>query len=233
MAIPTLVSAQSATPGVTAGDVFQYSYTATWNSTKTNEPVPSNIADLIQTQSFQIKIIGVTGTTVNAETTTRYKDGTTKTETGTVNVQSGDIHLPFGNLIIGANLNPNDKIYPSWEQDFINQTVTRNYQSGSRETNQRLVETNTENAYEKTEVYYDKARGIAIESYFERRDIYPSQTQTFTETITNTNSEVWSVIPEFPSTAVLMLLLIAIPIVLVAYKKKGLSNSKFAVTLRQ
>jgi hypothetical protein len=233
MAIPMLVSAQSVTPGVTAGDVFEYSYTATWTSTEPTEPVPSNIADLIQTQSFQIRIISVAGTTVNAETTTRYRDGTTKTQTGTVNVQSGDIHLPFGNLIIGGNLSPNDKIYPSWEQDFINQTVTRTYQSGSRETNQRLVETSTENAYEKTEVYYDKARGIAIDSYFERRDIYPSQTQTFTETIANTNAEVWSVIPEFPSTAVLMLLLIAIPLVLVAYKKKGLSNNKFTITLRQ
>jgi hypothetical protein len=193
MAAPTITSAQLVSPGVSKGDIFEYNYNATWNSTDPNAQVTANVAKLIQTQSFQIRIINVTGTTVNAEVTTRYRDGTTKTETGFVDVQSGSIHMPFGTMIIAGNLNANDKIYPTWDQDTINQTVTRTYQSGNRETNQLLVETTSENSYEKTEVYYDKIKGIAVESYYESRDTYNSQTETFTETITNTNADVWTV----------------------------------------
>ena len=193
MAAPTITSAQLVSPGVSKGDIFEYNYNATWNSTDPNAQVTANVAKLIQTQSFQIRIINVTGTTVNAEVTTRYRDGTTKTETGFVDVQSGSIHMPFGTMIIAGNLNANDKIYPTWDQDTINQTVTRTYQSGNRETNQRLVETTSENSYEKTEVYYDKIKGIVVESYYESRDTYNSQTETFTETITNTNADVWTV----------------------------------------
>jgi hypothetical protein len=193
MAVLTMVTAQQAIPGVSQGDIFEYNYNATWNSTDPNALATTNVAKLLQTQSFQIQVISVTGTTVNGQVITRYKDGTTKTETGYVDIQSGSIHMPFGTLIIAGNLNAKEPIYTAWDQDTINETVTRTYQTGNRETNHRLVETTSANRYEKTEVYYDKIKGIVVSSYYESRDTYNSQTETFTETITNTNADVWAI----------------------------------------
>jgi hypothetical protein len=217
----SVASAQLVSVGVSKGNVFEYTYTVTWNSTNPSIAVPSDIVELNQTQSFQITITSISETTVNAQVITRYRDATTKTQTGFVNLQTGDINLPYGYLIIPANLNTNDKIYPSGGDATINSTTTRTYPSGDRQTNQRLIQTTTENHQDKTNVYYDKTMGIAVSSYYESIDATGTQTETFTETITNTNAEIWSTIPEFPSTTVLMLLLIAIPIVIVAYKKKG------------
>lgn len=75
--------------------------------------------------------------------------------------------MPYRFLIIAGNLNANDKIYPSGGQATINETILRTYPNGDRETNKRLVETTSEKHYEKTEVYYDKIKGIAVESYYE------------------------------------------------------------------
>jgi hypothetical protein len=226
-------SAQLVNVGVSKGNVYEYTYTITWNSTNPTQAVPQDIVELNKTQNFQITITDISETTVDAQVITQYRNGTTKTQTGFVNLQTGDINLPYGYLIIPANLNANDKIYPSGGEATINNTTTKTYQSGDRQTNQRLTQTTTENHHDKTNVYYDKTLGIAVSSYYESIDATGTQTETFTETITNTNAEVWSTIPEFPSTAVLMLLLIAIPIMLVAYKKKDLSNNKITITLKQ
>jgi hypothetical protein len=213
-----IVSAQSLTPGVSKGDIFAYNYNVTWNSTDPTLPMPSVIADLTKIQSFQIQITSVSGTVVNAQVTTTYHDGTTETETGFVDVQSGDIHLPHGNLIIAGNLNANDKIYPSGGDATLNSTAVRTYQTGSRQTSEQLIETASENHYEKTDVYYDKTKGIAVSSYYESIDTFGSETETFTETITNTNADVWTV-PEFPIIIVPFLCMIAVSLLLIAKKK--------------
>jgi hypothetical protein len=126
--------------------------------------------------------------------------------------------MPHGNLIIAANLNANDKIYPSGGDATVNGTVERTYQTGSRQTNEQLVETTSDNHYEKTDVYYDKTKGIAVSSYYESIDTFGSETETFTETITNTNADDWTV-PEFPIIIVPLLSMIAVSLILIAKKK--------------
>jgi hypothetical protein len=193
ISVASAQSPQLVSPGVTKGDVFQYNYNVSWNSTDPTLPVPSDVIELNQTQSFQITITGISGTTVNAEVISTYRNGSTNTQTGFVDVESGSIHLPFGSLIIAGNLNANDKIYPSGGDATINYTVVRTYQSGNRQTNERLVETTSVNHYDKTDVYYDKIKGVAVSSYYESIDTFGSETETFTETITNTNADVWTV----------------------------------------
>jgi hypothetical protein len=199
LTIATLASAQTVNAGVSQNDIFEYNYNATWNSTNPSASPSNNIVELLQIKSFQIKITSVSGSNVNAEVTKKYQNDTTKTETGFVDVQSGSIHLEFGTLIIAANRTVNQTIYPTWTDAIINETVTRTYQNGDRETNKRLVEITSEYGYEKTEVYYDKVKGIAVDSYFESRDSYGGQTEIFTETITNTNSDVWTAAPPSPT----------------------------------
>lgn len=241
MTVPPAVTGKLASPGVSKGDIFEYTYNVTWSSTDPNAPVSTDIAKLIQTQSFQIRITDVTGTTVNAEVTTRYRDGTTETETGFVDVQSGSIHMPFGTVIIAGNLDAKDSIYPAWDQDTINETVTRTYQTGSRETNHRLVETTSANRYEKTEVYYDKIKGIVVSSYYESRDTYNSQTETFIETITNTNANVWAIASSGTASAfvfngfdllvvIVIIVIVSVLIILTLYRRRRKPKTQQAPT---
>ena len=227
----TLASAQTVNAGVSQNDIFEYDYSATWNSTDPSATPLSNTLELTQIKSFQIKITSVSGASVNAEVTKKYQNDTTKTVTGFVNVQSGEIQLQFGTLIIAANRTVNDPIYPSWTNAIINETITRTYPSGDRETNKRLVEITSANSYEKTEVYYDKIKGVAVDSYYESRDTNWGQTEIFTETITNTNSDVWTapIVPELSTLLVPLALFVATAALLVAKAAKKRRNHSFFV----
>ena len=194
LAIP-IVSAQSTaqvSPGVTKGDVFDYKYDATWKSTDSNMAVPNLVAGLVQTESFEIAITDVSGTTITATVTSTYKNGTTTSQSGFIDVESGSIHIPFGFLIVGANLNANDKVYPTGGDATINSTTSRNYPSGNRSTNEQIITTTSENHQDQTDIYYDKAKGVAVSSHYQSTDTYPTETETFTETITSTNANTWT-----------------------------------------
>ncbi len=195
-----VVSAQTVSPGVSQGDTFEYIYSVTWSSTDINAQKPNYVTELDKIQTFQFNILSISGTSVNAEVNYHYKDGTSKTETGFVDVQSGSIHLPFGYLIIPGKLNVNDPIYPSGGQATINSTSTRSYSSGDRQTLSHVIEATYDFSYEKKEYSFDRAKGIAINYNFQSSDNTGGHTENFTETITNINSEVWSIIPEFPVT---------------------------------
>jgi hypothetical protein len=184
--------------------------------------------DYNNTKEIQFKITSVSGSQIGVDFIRIFMNGTKIIQSGLINVDSGIVTVPFGFLIIGANLNKDQRVYPSGGYQTITDTVMRSYASGQRETNVL----GSGDSSGGTTIYFDKIRGIAVEYSYEIRSTLGVYTVSSTERMVNTNAEVWSVIPEFPSTAFLMLLLIAIPIVLVAYKKKGLSNSKFTITLR-
>jgi hypothetical protein len=215
----SFASAQTVTPGVSQGDVFEYSYKVNWVSTDSSAQIPSYVTDLNQTTSFQIKINGVSGTTVNAEVTERYRDGTTKTSTGFVNVQSGSIHLTFGYLIIAGNLKINDKIYPDGGDAYINSTSTKAYSSGNRETLNYLIDAKYETSSEQKVFHFDKIKGIAVDYSFTSIDSASGPTETFTETITNTNSYFWAVSQSSasPTPTVPEFSLVLVPAVLIAF----------------
>ena len=92
----------------------------------------------------------------------------------------------------------------------------RSYASGQRETNVISGGDSTQ----KTTIDFDKIKGVAVDYSYEIRETSGDYTIVSTESLTNTNSDVWAVIPEFPSIVVLIALVIAMPIVLVACKKK-------------
>jgi hypothetical protein len=213
-----LTLAQSVTYGVAKGDVFQYTYQVTWNSTDPSLPVPSDIAELNQTQSFQITITDVSGTTVNAQVTVQYRNGSSSTKEGFVDVSSGSIRLPYGYLIVPANLNVNDKVYSSGSM-IINATSTRTYPSGERQINERIEENTAQNHNDKTDIFYDKIKGIGVSSFYESTDTYGSETEVYTESIVNTNSDQWAVVPEFPMLIIPLLFIAASTLALVAIKK--------------
>lgn len=223
------VIAQTAVVGVSPGNTFNYSYNLSWSSTDPAATIPPAYSELQNTQSIRINIISVEGSSINIDLTKLYKNGTESTQNGNINVDTQLLELPYSIMIIRAGANTDEKIYPSGGHATLSETATKTYSIGTIETIRYVSVDNSVDSNQKTEILYDKANGVGLEYNFESQETSGSYVTTTTETLMITS---W-VIPEFPTTAVLMLLLIAIPIVLVAYKKKGLPNNKFTITLRQ
>jgi hypothetical protein len=200
------VFAQTATAGVTKGNTFDYDYNILWESNDPKASPPAEYVDLNYTQWFRISIADVGAFLITVQTTLHLKNGTENTKTGSVNVDEQTINVPFGFLLIRANSNPNEKIYPGGDYAAtINETVLRTYPNGQRQTSHYITETTKGNTYEKTETFFDRATGVAVESQYESRETSGSYITTTKETITIKSSNVWT-IPEFPTYAILLIL---------------------------
>jgi hypothetical protein len=123
---------------------------------------------------------------------------------------------------VAGNLNANGKLYPNGGQATINQTLMLPYPNGERETNHYIVQTNSPNHTENTEIFFDKQKGVAVNAYYLSKDTFGSETETFTETITNTNTSTWAV-PEFTAFVVLVVMAVA-SVLMIAAKKKLVPN---------
>lgn len=224
-----LVLAQTVTVGVTPGNTFNYSYKINWDSTNPAATVPTQYQELNDTQFIRISVITVAGSLINVDVTRHFNNGTEQTQNGNIDVNTQVLEIPYAILIIRANANPGEKIYPAGGHATLTDTATRTYSIGQVDAVRYLSPDTTGSNSEKTEIYYDRTNGVAVEYNFITQETSGSYVTTSRETVL-INS--W-VIPEFPFAAVLMIMLVAIPIVLVVYKKAALSNHKFAVALKQ
>jgi hypothetical protein len=210
--------AETAVVGVSLGETFDYSYMLTWSSTDPTAIPPSTYIELNKTYSIQFKVTDISGSKISLEKTATFKDGTQTKETGYVDIDTGDIQINYGSLIVSANLNVEDKLYPSGGHAIVNDASTRTYPSGQRETNHYIFETTDQDYYEKIEIFFDKQTGVAVDYSYETTETSDGYTTTAHETLTSTNADVWTV-PEFPTLIIPLLLLIAISIVIVAKTK--------------
>jgi hypothetical protein len=185
--------AQTAVAGVSVGQTFNYSYSLNWSSTDPTATVPTEYVELNKTQSIQIHVTDISGSKISLEKTSVLKDGTQTQETGYIDINSGTIEINYGSLIVGANLNVNDKLYPSGGHAIINDVSIRTYPSGQRETNHYIYESTDQNNYEKTEIYFDKQTGVAVNYFYENRETSNGNTTTTTETLMCTNTDAWAV----------------------------------------
>ena len=208
--------AQTATVGVNAGNTYNYSYTLTWESTDPAATMPSEIAQLKETQSIQLKIISVEGTLINLDSIRKFKNGTESIQNGNIDVNLQVLEVPYSRMIIRADANPGEKVYPLGGRPTLNETATKTYSIGQIETISYISTVTLISGSQKTEIYYDRANGVGLEYTLETQETSGPYLTTKKETLVLTS---W-VIPEFPSITVLMILLLAIPIMLVAYKKK-------------
>jgi hypothetical protein len=220
--------AQTATVGVNAGNTLNYSYSLTWSSTDPTATIPSEYAKLMDTQSIQLSIVSVEGTLINVDFTRHFKDGTEDKQNGNIDVNTQILEIPYAGMIIRAGANSGEKIYPLGGHATLNETSTRTYPIGQIETIKYISSGIDESNSQKTEIFYNRANGVGLEYNWEGTEISGSYVTTTKETLMITS---W-VIPEFPFVAVLMIMLITIPIVLVAYKKKVSSNHKFVVLFK-
>lgn len=209
-----VVASVTATPartvGVNTGDwIKSGDIDVTWSS---NDPNASKVwygMDLEmynQTEWVRTEITQVSGTNVTMQMVQHFKNGSDDTSSGWVDVDTGDgVNATF--MIISANLNENDAIYTSGDYSdwLINETITRTYPDGARETNH----INITFAYNYTippdiefdyfysmNFYWDRATGILVEDGFEVINQTGEYLTALSMVSKITESNVW-VIPEF------------------------------------
>jgi hypothetical protein len=224
-----IVLAQTVTVRVNPSDTFNYSYSTNWDSTDPAATVPTLYEELNTTQFIRITVITVSGSLINVDVTRHFNNGTEQTQNGNIDVNTQVLEIPYSSLIIRADANPGEKIYPAGGHATLTDTATRTYDVGQIDTIRYVSPDATGANTQKTEIYYSRTNGVGVEYNFVTQETSGSYVTTTRETLL---MKSW-VIPEFPVTAVLMILLLAIPVLLIAYKKKPLSNHKFIVTLRQ
>jgi len=201
-AIIAQVSAQTpqVTIGVSEGNTFKYQATYYWNSTNLNDTVPIGLVEQNTTEYLQATIKLVTGNTVTLTELQHFQNGTEVsreelTSVGTANQLSV--------LLYAANLNKGDDLLPIASLPYykVNDTVSRDYPGGARETN--FVENGlsavdvdgdetVDYAYIFSTRYFDKQTGILVEGHFE----YGSATnpgETYAYEYKLTESNVWTV----------------------------------------
>jgi hypothetical protein len=228
------VSAQSISPGVRPGMVFDYHISSYWTSADLYASIPSDLTIVNQTSHVEIRISEVNNTHVTTANICYYKDGSNTLDRGIINLYTGEVTNVFTTesygfaAIIGANLNKGDRIHPNGEDTLtILETTTRNYESGSRTVNRvRIVSNDPESDYVGTrDLYFDKETGVLVEQ-IDRTETttYPITTTQITWKINSvSNIDNW-VIPEFPLLTVVPLLLIATTFAAIAYKKQTLKT---------
>ncbi len=164
MASTLLVNVKAGVLGVSQGNVFEYNMIVHWNSP--SESAPAELIDLNQTKMIKVTVVEVSGSLISTKISTSYLNGTESTSDGSCNIETGECTgLPF----IGANLEKNDLVNPSASESwYVNETVTRTYQDGPRETNHLKIEDNV-TLEEVGEVkstydyYFDKSTGVLVE----------------------------------------------------------------------
>jgi len=196
LTLPTLVttSAQTVTVGVSSGNIFEYNYTFSWESTDPNATMPSVYNELKDRQNIKITIKNVSESLINLDVTINYKNGTSSTRSGNINVDKQEINIIYGFLIIRSNAKPNEKIYPSGGHAQLDEITTRTYAVGQLETI-RFIETDTlENTYYlTTEIFYHTVTGVAAEYQYEYTEMSDSYTTTTKESMILQNSNIWNI----------------------------------------
>ena len=154
------------------------------------------------TESYKVTVTDVNGADVTVETVWRFGNGTELTGTGNVNVETG-IHYPTNGFwaIYATNLKANDFARPIGpDRSTINETSTREYASGTRETNRISLELQYYDANDPTysttwteymNTHFDRQIGILVELRDTSVYTNPDMTITLLWKITDTNR--WAV----------------------------------------
>lgn len=157
-------------PGVSPGNVFTYDFSVFWSSNNQTAKPPAFLVEENKTETIRITITQVSGLMVLLNITSRFENGTeTPPSEDFVNIMSGYSLNAFG-LIVSPNLVKDNIAYPYGNVNFtINETATRTYSFGERET-AHYTANSTDLAnytYFFKELYFDRKTGVMLEYYTE------------------------------------------------------------------
>jgi hypothetical protein len=201
--IVTYLGSQSdlvAAPGIKAGDEFTYDIKGFWSSQDHDATPSESFFELNMTELFKVTVIGVSGAEVSINTTWRFNNGTEFERASSINVETG-MKYPSDAfyLIYAANLKANDFVRPlGLDRSTVNETATRQYASGTRETNrlslvQEFYGENdpTRTWIEYTNIHFDRQTGVLVELRDTNVYTKPDVTLTLLYAIKDTN--VWTI----------------------------------------
>ncbi len=237
--------AQTRTPGVKGGDYLIYNLTTHWTSDNASD-TPFDLTDLNNTKVYNVTISAVQDGNITTTQLWDFKNGTEIPFLVVWNIETAQSYYMSSEFegIVGANLNVGDLLHPGGNDTFaVNQTITRNYASGPRETN--VVElinpvqnatTNSdtnETTYNtignETLIYYiDKATGVLVEQNTEIDSFTAPESGSVIWTLKDTN--LWTVsadssFPEITMPIIIAIVSVVIVVVVLAVvlmmRKKG------------
>lgn len=151
------------TLGVSAGDYFYYEMYGVYTSNKPNMTLVIPQFEYNNTDWTRINITSVNGSIIYQIYTLHFKNGNETSFNFKTNVNpANENNLQFyerGVPICAAHLNPGDTI-PTAEIT-INETISRIYASGSRETNHAIWN----NSDDWGDCYFDRQTGMLVDLY--------------------------------------------------------------------
>jgi hypothetical protein len=225
-------AAQERTVGVAEGDWFNYEVDSSWNSNDPDvlspPPVYGDWETINATEWVKMKITGVSGTNVSVQYLSHYENGTEEIEDGYIDVDTGDeVNAIF--TVISANLGVNDNLYTSGDYSpwAINETITRTYPDGVRNTNHVNMTyefswtiNETEHYFlQSVNLYWDKETGVLVEDSFEFYNQTGEYLTTWSAGSKITDSSVW-VIPEFPAYSSIVVISIILTVSIIAIEQR-------------
>jgi hypothetical protein len=200
--------AQTRVPGVKGQDYMVYSITTHWNSENATEAVPDSLVQLNQTTQYKVQIGGITNVVnVTATNTWDFNNGTQYAYLINIDVESGTPYYLSGTQppfegIVGANLNAGDLLHPAGNDSLtINQTITKNYAGGARQTNivdltspiqNQTLDSNNQTTYvtignQEVDYQIDRATGILVLQNTTLESFTPRETASIIWTLKETN----------------------------------------------
>lgn len=209
-ALVTPVLAVEYNPGVSVGQWIKYG----------DYVLTTPAGSVISPDWSMIEVIRVSGKEVTLRITGAYMNGTAiPSSEVTCNIESGIVggHQRY---IIAANLSQGDKILNLAVSDTINKTETRTILGTNRSVNILNFTSSFPGQNLKIAYIYDQASGMHLGMEMEMTIVEPGVVYTNSYSIIDTNIFEVEPIPEFPSWAILLILLPSVTIFAVFHKRK-------------
>jgi hypothetical protein len=231
--------AQARIVGVTEGEWYKHSeITVEWNTNDTSATFPPSgwewIEEWNQTEWMTSNVATITSTNITALITQHFKNDTEKTRIGWIDIDTGNSSqltnetMDMAFMYISANLEENNTIYTTgyYSNWKINETITRIYPDGTRNTNHINITYgySYSNAitfyyYYSMNYYWDRNTGILVEWTIQSTNHTNQYLTTWSVTSKITESNIWTV-PEFPVELSTLLALMALTTTVIIYKRK-------------
>jgi len=213
--------------GVAQGDTFTYNCRVYFSSDNPQATCPANYSEMNNTE-WRLTITDVSGYTVSQSVLVRFNNGTEMNYNNGIRLDSGTVWGDGNSIpIIFPNLNKNDRLYETAQYQStmiqiarVNETLVRNYPQGPRELNYVWASANagsdpSSGKEDVDEVYFDRKTGIPVEIHA-KIVVSNGVVDAFWDI---KESSVWTV-PELSLLLLLPLLMIAIPLITIACKKR-------------
>jgi hypothetical protein len=233
-----LAQTTSGVPGVKLGDNFIYSITAQWSTTNASLAMPNVLLMYNSTLHFNVTVIAVRDSNVTLLNSWVFTNGTVLTAPSLSNVDSGALidyipGYPAFQGLFDANLAVNNLLYPSGNGSLtINQTTTRDYASGKRDTNVvtgsfPVSDPNNNTGTQTTTDYIDKTTGVLVELHNDIK--FSDYNASITWTLKNTNLWTVSAAPlplPLPVIIAIVVMIVAVVAVIVFYRERKKGKKK-------